>query len=239
MRAIGFSTGAVARQDFGRALEQLAQFGVRVVELSALRFNELEPLVSALPDLDLTHFDFVSFHAPSHIESADELFVTNLLRRVVDRGIPVIAHPDVIGAPELWRPFGANLLIENMDKRKPIGRTAQELEQVFLPFPEARLCLDLGHARQVDATMIEARFMLERFTSRLAEVHISEVNTASRHEPLSYYARIAFQSVAKLIPESVPVILETLVDEGQSDIPTEIERAREALSTDILVPASR
>jgi hypothetical protein len=81
--------------------------------------------------------------------------------------------------------------------------------------------------------------MLERFTSRLAEVHISEVNTASRHEPLSYYARIAFQSVAKLIPESVPVILETLVDEGQSDIPTEIERAREALSTDILVPASR
>jgi hypothetical protein len=45
--------------------------------------------------------------------------------------------------------------------------------------------------------------------------------------------------VAKLIPESVPVILETLVDEGQSDIPTEIERAREALSTDILVPASR
>jgi hypothetical protein len=103
------------------------------------------------------------------------------------------------------------------------------LERVFEPFPKAGLCFDINHARQVDPTMVEARLILERFSNRLAEVHISEVNTASRHEPLSHYAIVAFQVLATLIPADIPVTLETLIDKGQSDIPTEIERARAAL----------
>ena len=77
--------------------------------------------------------------------------------------------------------------------------------------------------------MTEARLILEQFGGRLREVHVSEVNTSSRHDALSVYAISAFRTVAKLIPEPVPIILETLIDEGQSDIPTEIDRARRAL----------
>jgi hypothetical protein len=77
--------------------------------------------------------------------------------------------------------------------------------------------------------MTEARLILEKFGDRLSEVHISDVNTSSRHDALSLYAMSAFRSVANLIPESVPIVLETLIDEGQSDIPTEIDRARRAL----------
>jgi hypothetical protein len=230
MRPIGFSTGAVAKHDFTRALDLLRHFGVRVVELSALRLGELAPLVNALQQLDLDEYEFVSFHAPSRIEREDEMFVTETLCRVTSRGVSIVVHPDVVFTPELWLPFGPMLLLENMDKRKPIGRTARELDVVFRVFPEAKFCFDIGHARQVDPTMIEARLILERFASRLAQVHISEVNTASRHDPLSYYARAAFQTVANLIPENVPVILETLIDRGQSDIPTEITHAADALS---------
>ena len=48
--------------------------------------------------------------------------------------------------------------------------------------------------------------------------------TASRHDPISRYAVMAFSPVVALIPEDVPIILEPLIDEGQSDIETEIQR---------------
>lgn len=229
MRPIGFSTGALAKQDFRRALACLRHHNIPVVELSALRLNELDPLVEAIADLDLSSFQFVSFHAPSHLTPSEEWRVTDRLRFVVDRGIPIVVHPEVIDKDQCWRWMGQHLLIENMDKRKPVGRTSRELKCLFDRFPESRFCFDIGHARQVDPTMVEAKLILESFGDRLAQLHISEVNTGSRHDPLSVNAISAFQSVAALIPERVPIILETLIDQGQSDVLTEIERARRAL----------
>jgi hypothetical protein len=199
------------------------------VELSALRIEELDPLVDALPTLDRSEFEFVSFHAPSHFSAALEPHVLIRLLTVTNFGIPVVVHPDVISSPEGWKALGCMLLIENMDKRKPVGRTARDLERLFRQFPEAGFCFDIGHARQVDPTMTEARLILESVGERLREVHVSEVNTSSRHDPLSVYAISAFRSISALIPNSVPVILETLIDQGQSDVLTEIGRAQRAL----------
>jgi sugar phosphate isomerase/epimerase len=229
MRPIGFSTGAVAKGEFRSALTQLRQHGVRVVELSALRVAELGPLVQSLDQVDLSGFEFVSFHAPSRFPVNDEPEVVDYLRRVVTRDIPVVVHPDVISTLEAWQSMGSLLVLENMDKRNRVGRTASDLENLFESFPAAGFCLDLGHARQIDPTMMEARLMLESFGDRLTEVHISDVNTSSRHDALSAYAISAFRSVAKFIPERVPIILETLIDSGQSNISTEIDRARQAL----------
>ena len=229
MRPIGFSTGAVARGDFATALSRLHRDTVKVVELSALRLEELSPLVQALPKLDLRGFEFVSFHAPSRFSPADEAHVLELLRCVVDRSIPVVVHPNVIFNSEAWKWMGPLLFIENMDKRMAVGQTAHDLNALFRQFPLAKLCCDLGHARQVDPTMTETRLILDAFRERISEIHLSDVNTSSRHDPLSLYAMNAFSSVAELIPESVPIVLETLIDEGQSDISTEIARARRAL----------
>jgi sugar phosphate isomerase/epimerase len=229
MRPIGFSTGAVAKGDFQDALRTLRHHGVPVIELSALRLPELAPLVKSLDQIDLSGFQFVSFHAPSQFLAADERCVVELLLSVVDRGIPVVVHPDVISTVEAWEQFGSLLFLENMDKRKRVGRSARDLRALFDLFPRAQLCFDIGHARQFDPTMAEARMILQAFRGRLAEVHISEVNTSSRHDPLSAWSISAFRSVATLIPEQIPVILETLIDQGQSDIPTEIDRARRSL----------
>jgi predicted dehydrogenase len=229
MRVIGFSTGAIAKSDYWAALASLRRYGVSAVELSALRFSELFPLVKALPEMDLSQFEVISFHAPSRFDSHEERSVVNELQAVARLAIPIVVHPDIMYSLALWAPFGKQLLIENMDKRKPVGRTVEELSELFVRLPEARLCFDIGHARQVDPTMAQARKILEKFSDRLAEVHLSEVNSSSRHDPLSSYAIEAFQSVAELIPERIPVILETLIDQGQSDIPTELARANQAL----------
>jgi len=59
--------------------------------------------------------------------------------------------------------------------------------------------------------MTEAYLILRDFGNRVAEVHLSEVNAASKHEPISYGATLAYQQVASLIPETIPVILESIV----------------------------
>ena len=228
MRRIGFSTGAIARGDFRRALHLLVAHGLDIAELSALRVDELEPLVTALPTLDLSAFTFVSIHTPSRFDRKHELAIVQILTKIAP-AFPIVVHPDVVFTPELWVHFDSRLLIENMDKRKTIGRTVTELDTVFTALPDARFCFDVGHARQVDPSMTESVLLLREFGARLAEVHISEVNTSSRHDPISASAVLAFQSVSKYIPDDTPIVIESLIDEGQSDMLTEVQSAREAL----------
>jgi hypothetical protein len=215
MRHIGFSTGALALGDFRAALEMLAGTDSTAVELSALRQNELGPLVEELDGLDLGQFAYVSFHAPSSIEPAFEAAALRLLEQVALRGWPVIVHPDAMYARQEWMRLGNCLCIENMDKRKPIGQTANDLAEIFEDLPNASLCFDIGHARQVDPTMSEASEILQRFRDRIKQLHVSEVNTQSKHDSLSLESTLAFQRVSHLVPADVPIILESRVEESE------------------------
>jgi hypothetical protein len=96
-----------------------------------------------------------------------------------------------------------------MDKRKPTGQTAKSLAEIFQLLPNASLCFDIGHARQVDPTMSEAWTILQRFHNRIKQLHVSEVNTQSRHDRLSIESVLAFRRVSHLLPADVPIILES------------------------------
>lgn len=229
MGPIGFSTGALAKGDFRAALEALIAANVRAVELSALRLSELQPLIESLETLDLSRFEYVSVHAPSSFAESDESETVKCLREFTNRGWPVIVHPDVIRHPEMWVELGGALLIENMDRRKEIGRTAAELDEIMTALPAAGVCLDLGHARQVDPTMTEALLLVERFGNRIRQLHVSEVNEQSHHDPISAGSIDAFRSISDRLPMDIPVILESLIDRGQSSIAAEIEKAEIAV----------
>jgi len=231
MRPIGFSTGALALGDFRGALRILQGSRTTAVELSALRDHELAPLMDALKNLELAAYNYVSVHVPSKFKSLSEAAVADALRPCHSLGIPLVVHPDVIKEPWRWAPFGSLLCIENMDKRKNTGRTLGELEPFFSTFPDATFCLDLAHARQVDSTMTEARLMLRRFGNRLRQVHMSELDAACRHEPLSFASILSSQSVATLIPEDVPIIIESMV--GPKDIQRELEAVQRALAAPV------
>lgn len=227
MRPLGFSTGALALSDFRRALRMLQDQPVSVIELSAIREHEFIPLLRSLDDLDLSQFEYISIHAPSSFSQANELSIFRELYEIRDRGWPIVVHPDTLHDYSLWRELGDLLCIENMDKRKPVGRTVRELELLFEEFPDASFCFDIGHARQVDTSMIGAYRMLKRFSTRLRQVHISEVNTQNKHDRLSFVSIRGFQEVTGLIPSSVPVIIESMVTENQ--IGAEIGRVQRAL----------
>ncbi len=227
MREFGFSTGALAKGDFRSALQMLQGKQTIVVELSSLRQGELPALSGSLGDLDLSWFSYISVHAPSAIAPGSEVDVVTMLRPFLDREWPIVVHPDTLNDVKAWSSLGSQLCIENNDLRKPFGSTTRQLKEVFSKFPKATFCCDLGHARQVDPTMNEAAEFLEMFGDRLVQLHVSEVNTRSTHERISAAAAKAFSKISHLIPDNVPVILETPV--GEADIESELDQARNAI----------
>jgi hypothetical protein len=152
------------------------------------------------------------------------------LRPVVELGFPIVVHPDIIDDFAVWQTLGSAVLLENMDLRKRVCRTANEMVPYFEALPEARFCFDIGHARQVDPTMSIAVDLLLRFRNRLAEIHISEVSWECRHVAISSAAALAFWKISSLIPDSIPVIIESLIQPDQID--KELETVRRSLRSD-------
>jgi hypothetical protein len=208
----GFSTGALERGDFRKAVSWIKDSGIKVLELSALRYDELRPLVESLDGLPLASFDYISVHAPSSFPESKETEVIDLLLPISQRGWNVIVHPDVIYHPERWKLLGDRLLIENMDRRKPIGRTATELKSLFRELPDAQLCLDVAHARQLDTSLTLLWEIICDFGDRIKEVHISELDSFCRHRPMSIGAVKDYQRIADSIGSLTPVVIESMID---------------------------
>lgn len=234
MRPMGFSTGALALGDFRKALKMLEGAELEAVELSALRISELDDLVAFGRIATLPQFQFVSVHAPGKFAAEQEAYVAQQLGLLADRGWPVVLHPDAIFDYSIWRGLGSLLLIENMDKRKRIGRTADELSRIYSLLPEAQLCFDVAHARQYDSSMTEAYRILSQHGDRVRQVHISDVNSSSRHDRLSPTSILAYRQIASMIRSDAPVILETPL--FVSEMRVELERARMALSDESTQP---
>lgn len=214
---IGFSTGALERSNYRSALSWLHKHQIASVELSALRLCELAPLINNLDRLPVNEFTYVSFHAPSSFDAADEETVVKLLVPIWKRGWNIIMHPDVIRKPALWRRFGERLLLENMDRRKSTGRTVDELEPLFGKLPEARLCLDVAHARQLDTTLTVLGELIRQFAGRIAQIHISELDSLCRHRPMSWCAVTDYQSLTwRHQSAAIPVIIESMLDDQQT-----------------------
>lgn len=225
----GFSTGALEKGNYLSALAWMQQNKVHSVELSALRYAELEPLVNDIDKLSLDSFTYVSFHAPSSFSREEEEHVVSLLERVARKNWNIVVHPDVVYTPHLWTRFGSHLLLENMDRRKTAGRTVSELEELFAQLPEARMCLDLAHARQLDTTLTLLRNLASTFQGRIAEVHISELDSRCQHRPLSEGAVADYQQLASSL-RGIPVIIESVLDADHAALrQQELQLSREAM----------
>jgi len=222
MRSLGYSTGAISPGNISEALDILSSEGIDVAELAALRTAELPDLFASLDRVRNDGFTRVSIHAPVDMDANDEEAFINGITRETPTDWLVIVHPYAIIDFAKWKGLGSRLCIENTDKRKTCGATATDLEAAFKSLPEASLCLDLGHAHQVDVTMTEAFLMIRAFGSRIKELHVSEVTSESRHVRLSRSTITAFQEVLQGIPKTAAIILETPVK--RADILAELQK---------------
>jgi hypothetical protein len=214
MRRIGFSTGALVKGDFRKGLELQRGYHLKAIELSALRERELPPLVEGMQSLDLSTFDYVSIHAPGIFHEMTEGEVIEKFQDI-PRAVSIVVHPNALANLPAWRVLGSSVCIENMDQRKKTGRTVSELRPFFEALPDAGFCLDVGHAHQVDPTMGVAIELLIHYGHLLRHLHVSEVDHEGKHKPMTFVSRAAFEKIEPLLPDSVPLIIESVVTPEQ------------------------
>lgn len=210
MRPIGFSTGSLAPGNSRLALEMLRSHRTSAIELSALRTSEVSDVLQVVREVKLDQFQYISFHAPSKWNGMGERDFLEQAAEIIHRGWPIILHPDAISEWDSWHQLGSQVVIENMDGRKPVGRTVEELLPIFDRLPYARFCFDVGHARQIDPTMKLAQELLEAFGLRLSEFHVSDVDDKFAHVRLGQQSMQSYRRLWEPFPD-VAIILETPV----------------------------
>jgi sugar phosphate isomerase/epimerase len=109
----------------------------------------------------------------------------------------IVMHPDTMDDLRLYRPLGHKLLLENMDSRKPDGRTPEELHRAFAELPEAGFCFDIAHAWSVDPSMAVANEILDNFCDRLRHVHLSSLSEDLHHVSLTEEDEELFSSILR------------------------------------------
>lgn len=211
MHIIGWSTGSLLREgdksNYPLAIELLNTTPFTAIEFGILSEKHLSIFLKYLPDLDISRFDRVSFHA-CKLNELTEKELLEQIEPVIERGWPIINHPDMITDYSLWRGLGDQLYIENMDSSKKFGRTVEEMEQILDNLPDASVCFDIGHAKQVDPTMKLGRELCIKFNEKIKEIHLSEVDVVTcGHEIISHNTLQLFGQITDVLPSS-PIILE-------------------------------
>jgi hypothetical protein len=206
---VGASTGYLdaERGDWERLVELACAVSPFAAELAALSERELPSLVEHLAAEDWLPFRYVSVHAPAKGRRMPEAELVALLAELPGEVDAIVVHPDVIEDPDRYRVLGARLVLENMDTRKPTGRTTDELAPFFARLPEAGLCFDIAHAADVDPTLGEGRRLLDRFAGRLRHLHVSSLDGEGHHVALRAADEMAFAELLHRCRD-VPWILE-------------------------------
>jgi hypothetical protein len=206
---VGCSTGFMRdeRGDWPALVDRAAGMSTLAVEFSALSEDELPGLVDFLRMGPSLPFDYVSVHAPSKSLVLSEHERVDLLLELPPYVQAIVVHPDTLESFAEWGRLERRLVIENMDRRKSGGQTADELEAVFAALPHAGLCFDIAHAKHVDPSLAEGAEILDRFAFRLRHVHLSSLDEGGHHVSLTEVDERLFESLLGRCRD-VPWILE-------------------------------
>jgi hypothetical protein len=184
---LGASTGYMSDQrgDWPSQIRQASQLSPFAIELSVLSEAEMGGLASYLETDPPIPFRYVSIHGPSKGRVMSEPDLANALVGLSTMAQAIVMHPDTIEDPGNFRVLGRKLVLENMDRRKRDGRTAEELDRLFAELPEAGFCFDVAHAWSVDYTMIVGTELLDAFRTRLRHIHVSSMSQDLHHVSLT------------------------------------------------------
>jgi len=206
---VGPSTGYMigARGDWPRLVAAAESCSLDVVELSALSARELPSLLRFLREDGELPFGHVSVHGPSKGWDGTPAALATALASIPAQVDGIVMHPETLGDLAPFADLGGRLRLENMDTRKPDARTADELARYFDALPDARFCFDVAHAQLHDPGMGLAHELLDAFSDRLAEVHVSSIEADGEHVPLRAADAEAFLPVLERCV-GVPWVLE-------------------------------
>ncbi len=210
---IGFTTGKTDKLSFEQKVKIFHDVGCTAIELSILDVNNIPEVLAGLPLFTQYPFLYYSVHAPARDFTFrnDErtTYVLDSIQKMHDAlGLStIVVHPDKI---EDWNVFDAYHLpfaLENMDHRKNIGQTVENLKELFQKM-NVPMVLDVNHCYANDPTMQLATDMDIAFHDRIIEVQLSGFDTL--HDPLYKTKQTA---IIDAIPDkTLPIIIESPSD---------------------------
>lgn len=208
---VGASTGCFSslRGDWPALVTAAHEVSSYAVELAALQAREFEGLLAFLELDPALPFNDLSVHAPTK-GLRDPAHLLELLGRLPPSVETIVVHPDTLGDGDDFTALGSRLIVENMDGRKAFGQTPDDLAKVFARLPQAGFCFDIAHAWSIDPTMALAGELMDRFASRLREVHLSSLSADGRHIGLTDEHAALFAPLLSRCVD-VPWILEASV----------------------------
>lgn len=171
------------RGNWAELVEAVELTSTFAAELAALSEPEFPALRDFLATAGSMPFHYLSVHAPVKDRTAAETTLASWLAALPRSVDSIVTHPETILDASAYDAVGTRLVIENMDSRKPGGRTAAELAPLFDRLPAAGFCLDIAHAWSIDPTMGVAEDLLDSFGTRLRQVHLSSL-AAGKHVPV-------------------------------------------------------
>lgn len=221
---LGFTTGKLDKMSFPEKVRAFQEIGCNTIEFSMLDTKRFEVLKENLPKLNLTNFSVRSIHSPCFtIENGVKnhlVYKNDKATRDIFAGIEylknnhkidlVVIHPDLVEDWSAFEEFDIPWAVENMDHRKSVGTTVEDLKKVFEKI-DAKMVLDVNHCRTNDPTLKLAADMYAAFGGRIAEIHLSGFK--EYHEPL--YQTGQTEIIDSILDKNVPIILESTCETGE------------------------
>jgi len=209
---LGFSTGCLykTRKSILEIIKLIADIGCNAIELAFLDIDELNTLDDLIKGT-FRAFEYVSFHAPALDFIYQDEKVTKDLLDKIQRAYNnfnleiVVIHPDRIASWEVFNNFSISPAIENMDNRKPVGKTVRSLQDLFNRY-EMDMVLDLMHCYTNDKSMNLARELSVNFKDKIKEIHLSGFD--KHHAPL--YKTKQTEIIEAIPDKNLPIIIESV-----------------------------
>ena len=210
MPKIGFSTGCLFKfLDTKESIKRFKEEGIEAIEIVAYG-GITDEWVDKVFDTKLSGFEYVSLHAPN-VDYGNDQKTFDLLEKIGEidklRKLDlVVFHPDRIIDLSLFEGLDFKVGFENMDSRKELFKTAEELHDL-VDQKNFKVVLDLNHAYTNDSSLKTLFNFSRLLKANIVEIHLSGYLTW--HDPL-------FKTRQESIIESVkgfkvPIIIESIL----------------------------
>ena len=231
---LGFSTGALYKTQIPQisreAVRLIKDLSCQALELGGQRKDRI-PALNDLKPADVADFSFLSLHTADDViygDNAETKEMLDAIQRAHDRlkFDNIIIHPDKIESWEIFQHYSLPLAIENMDHRKSMGRTIDDIEKILNFNQNFKLVLDLNHCYCNDKTMGLAQDFYQKFKDKIVQIHLS--GFIELHDPLY---RSQQKEILDAVPDkNLPIIIESTLNDV-SELKLEYEYIKNYLET--------
>jgi len=212
---LGFVTGKLDKVSYLEKIKIFKELNCNALEIGLLDANRFDEVKNSLSKVDYTDFKYLSLHAPA-LYSNEKYYYKNdkQTRQILEEiswlhkkfNFPaIVLHPNRVKDWPVIREYDLPWAIENLSDRASFGSTISDLEKVFKE-DDYKMVLDLNHCLSVDPTSEFARKMVDIFSDRIVEVHLS--GYVGYHDLLCQTKQIELIKIASQL--NVPVIIESV-----------------------------